>query len=76
MSDGNRSESLADLKPLTLQPSDPMTNDTDTTPNGDLRDLIDRWEEAAQHAKEQGELSEYDGIAGCIDELKAVINDD
>ena len=48
----------------------------DTTSNDDLRELIDRWEDAAQYAKERGYLREYDGIAGCVDELKAVINDE
>ncbi len=38
MSDGNRSESLADLKPLTLQPS--MT-DTERTDSGDRRIVYD-----------------------------------
>ena len=38
--DNNRSESLADLKPLTIQPSDSMTNDTRPDP-GDKRIVYD-----------------------------------
>ena len=30
----------------------------DTTSNDDLRELIDRWEDAAQYAKERGYLRE------------------
>ena len=38
--DNNRSESLADLKPLTIQPSDSMNNDTRPDP-GDKRIVYD-----------------------------------
>jgi hypothetical protein len=43
-------------------------------PKDHLEQLLDRWKEAAEHAKAADKLGEYDGIMGSHDELKQVIN--
>lgn len=52
-----------------------LKEEYNSTPNEELEDLIERWEEAAKFAKERGLIKEYDGIMGCVDDLREVIND-
>lgn len=47
----------------------------DHTPNDELRELVERWKEGAEYAKDVGNLKEYDGIMSCHDELEAVLEE-
>jgi len=38
-----------------------------------LRELVKRWNDAADYAENEGYLREYDGIMGCADELEQTI---
>jgi len=44
-------------------------------PEDDLRELIEEWREAAEYAKDAGNIHEYDGIMGCVDELEVLVED-
>lgn len=49
--------------------------DNETVDKQALEELLVRWSNAAQYAKNMGNIHEYDGIMGCHDELQDLIQD-
>lgn len=43
-------------------------------PEEELRELLVRWKNAAEYARSEALMREYDGIMGCVDELEALID--